>query len=122
MQVFTIVMITPVLVSNITWKTYLIFMVMVSSFDASYQARQRPLMTSIQNFVFIPIIYFLFPETANRSLEDIDFLFLKHDRLSTDEQHWIDRYGASGNANETVVADGNLESKNTMEHIEHSKA
>ncbi|TKX20397.1 sugar transporter-like protein 32 [Elsinoe australis] len=56
-SVFTIVMITPVLVANITWKTYLIFMVM--------------------NFVFIPIIYFLFPETANRSLEDIDFLFLK---------------------------------------------
>ncbi|PSK33923.1 High-affinity glucose transporter [Elsinoe australis] len=101
-SVFTIVMITPVLVSNITWKTYLIFMVM--------------------NFVFIPIIYFLFPETANRSLEDIDFLFLKHDRLSPDEQHWIDRYGMSGVANEPVVADRNLESKNTAEHIEHSKA
>ncbi|RDW67035.1 general substrate transporter-2 [Coleophoma crateriformis] len=53
---FTIVMITPVLISRLQWKAYLIFMA--------------------TNFAFIPVIYFFYPETSNKTLEDIDFLFM----------------------------------------------
>ncbi|KAI3317845.1 general substrate transporter [Xylariaceae sp. AK1471] len=57
---FFIVMITPVLVSNTGtsgWGTYLFF--------------------AILNAIFFPIIYFTYPETAGRSLEEIDVIFAK---------------------------------------------
>ena len=54
---FTVVMITPVMVDRIQWGTYLFF----AALNAS----------------FIPVIYFFYPETANRSLEEIDLIFAK---------------------------------------------
>lgn len=54
---FTIVMITPVMLSNIKWATYLVFAVI--------------------NACFYPIIYFFYPETKKRSLEEIDIIFAK---------------------------------------------
>ncbi|KAF1851417.1 general substrate transporter [Cucurbitaria berberidis CBS 394.84] len=54
---FFIVMITPVLVSQIKWGTYLLFAAL--------------------NACFIPLIYFFYPETAGRSLEEIDLIFAK---------------------------------------------
>lgn len=50
-------MITPVMISNIGWGTYLVFAVI--------------------NAGFFPIIYFFYVETANRSLEEIDLIFAK---------------------------------------------
>ncbi|KAJ5198627.1 uncharacterized protein N7498_007744 [Penicillium cinerascens] len=54
---FTVVMITPVMVAHIGWGTYLFFAVM--------------------NAIFIPPMYFFYPETAGRSLEEIDLIFAK---------------------------------------------
>ncbi|KAI1847618.1 hypothetical protein JX266_006470 [Neoarthrinium moseri] len=54
---FLIVMVTPIMVSNIGWGTYLFF--------------------AIVNACFLPIIYFFYPETAGRSLEEIDIIFAK---------------------------------------------
>jgi len=54
---FFIVMITPVLITNISWGTYLLFAVL--------------------NACFIPVIYFFYPETSGRSLEEIDLIFAK---------------------------------------------
>ncbi len=57
---FFIVMITPVLVTNTGthgWGTYLFF--------------------AILNAIFFPIIYFLYPETSGRSLEEIDVISLR---------------------------------------------
>lgn len=54
---FTVVMITPVMVEHIGWGTYLFFAVM--------------------NAIFIPPMYFFYPETAGRSLEEIDLIFAK---------------------------------------------
>ena len=57
---FFIVMITPVLIKNLGqsgWGTYLFFAVL--------------------NAIFFPIIYFFYPETAGRSLEEIDLIFAK---------------------------------------------
>ncbi|KAI1816660.1 general substrate transporter [Poronia punctata] len=64
---FFIVMITPVLVKNTGtsgWGTYLFF--------------------AILNAMFFPIIYFTYPETAGRSLEEIDVIFAKgyHEKIS----------------------------------------
>jgi sugar porter (SP) family MFS transporter len=54
---FFIVMITPVLISQIGWGTYLLFAVL--------------------NALFFPVIYFFYPETSGRSLEEIDLIFAK---------------------------------------------
>jgi sugar porter (SP) family MFS transporter len=54
---FLIVMVTPIMVTNIGWGTYLFF--------------------AAVNACFIPVIYFFYPETARRSLEEIDLIFAK---------------------------------------------
>lgn len=45
------------MIENIKWGTYLFFAAM--------------------NACFLPIIYFFYPETARRSLEEIDLIFAK---------------------------------------------
>lgn len=45
------------MISRIKWGTYLFFAVM--------------------NACFLPVIYFFYPETARRSLEEIDLIFAK---------------------------------------------
>ena len=50
-------MITPIMITNIGWGTYLFF--------------------AVVNACFIPLIYFTYPETAKRSLEEIDIIFAK---------------------------------------------
>lgn len=54
---FTVVMITPVMVVRIGWGTYLFF--------------------ACWNAIFIPVTWFFYPETANRSLEEVDLIFAK---------------------------------------------
>ncbi|KAI0006464.1 general substrate transporter [Xylariaceae sp. FL0662B] len=54
---FLIVMVTPIMITNIGWGTYLFF--------------------ACVNATFIPVIYFFYPETAKRSLEEIDIIFAK---------------------------------------------
>lgn len=54
---FLIVMVTPIMITNIGWGTYVFF--------------------AIVNACFLPIIYFFYPETARRSLEEIDIIFAK---------------------------------------------
>ncbi|KAL1849305.1 hypothetical protein Plec18170_007597 [Paecilomyces lecythidis] len=54
---FMVVMITPVAFSSIGYKTYIIFAV-------------------INAFIF-PVVYFFYPETAYRSLEEMDNIFHK---------------------------------------------
>lgn len=54
---FLIVMVTPIMIDNIGWGTYLFFAAI--------------------NACFLPIIYFFYPETAGRSLEEIDIIFAK---------------------------------------------
>lgn len=54
---FLIVMVTPVMITNIGWGTYCFF--------------------AAVNALFIPAIYFYYPETKKRSLEEIDIIFAK---------------------------------------------
>jgi hypothetical protein len=50
-----IVQITPIAITNIGWRTYIIFAVL--------------------NATWVPIIYIFFPETKGMQLEDVDRLF-----------------------------------------------
>lgn len=52
---FTVVMISPVIINRLAWKAYLIFMA--------------------TNIIFVPVFYFLYPETGNLRLEDVDLIF-----------------------------------------------
>lgn len=54
---FLIVMVVPDMIDQIGWGTYLFF--------------------ACTNACFFPIIYLFYPETANRSLEEIDIIFAK---------------------------------------------
>lgn len=52
---FMVVEITPIGIQNLRWRFYIIW--------------------TILNLVFVPTIYFFYPETANRQLEDMDLFF-----------------------------------------------
>jgi len=52
---FAVVMFTPIFINKARWGCYLFF--------------------AILNYLFIPIIFFFYPETAGRSLEEVDILF-----------------------------------------------
>lgn len=54
---FVVVMITPVMIANIGWGTYLFF--------------------AVVNACFLPFIHIFYPETKQRSLEEIDLIFAK---------------------------------------------
>ncbi|KIW28029.1 uncharacterized protein PV07_07719 [Cladophialophora immunda] len=76
---FMVVMITPVSFSSIKWKTYLVFAVI--------------------NAAMVPVVYFFYPETAYRSLEEMDTIFHKTKNIFTavwTAKHEPHRYGKRG--------------------------
>jgi hypothetical protein len=76
---FMVVMITPVSFSSIGYKTYIIFPV-------------------INAFIF-PVVYFFYPETAYRSLEENDTVFRKTKgwfSVVSTAKHEPQRYGKHG--------------------------
>ncbi|KAI0471875.1 general substrate transporter [Xylariaceae sp. FL0804] len=52
---FTIAMITPIIINRLQWKAYFIFFSTCT--------------------IFVPIVYFLYPETSNLRLEEVDLIF-----------------------------------------------
>jgi hypothetical protein len=56
---FVMLEITPTGISNLGWRFYIIF--------------------AVFNAAFIPVVYFLFPETAGFDLEAVDLLFMDKD-------------------------------------------
>lgn len=76
---FMVVMITPVAFANIGYQTYIIFAVI--------------------NAAMVPSVYFFFPETAGRSLEEMDEIFHKTTnvfncvQMAKDVPHRFDKRG-----------------------------
>lgn len=76
---FMVVMVTPVAFANIGYQTYIIFAVI--------------------NAAIVPSVYFFFPETAGRSLEEMDEIFHKTTnpfncvQIANDLPHRFDRRG-----------------------------
>ncbi|KIW11419.1 hypothetical protein PV08_10719 [Exophiala spinifera] len=76
---FMVVMITPVSFSSIGYQTYIIFAVI--------------------NAFIVPVVYFFYPETAYRSLEEMDTIFHKTKNIFTvvwTAKHEPHRYGKNG--------------------------
>lgn len=92
-QNFFIVMITPVLINRLGWKTYLIF--------------------TCTNAAFVPIIYFFYPETSNISLEGVDQIFLDPNR-----KPWHPVYVESIDEDMTERGSEEYRKDGSEEHIE----
>jgi hypothetical protein len=96
---FLVVMITPVSFESIGWRTYIIFAVI--------------------NAAIVPTVYFFFPETAYRSLEEMDTIFRKVKGLkgafTVVHQAKVEprRYGKNG---ELLIAVDEVDDKGTAEH------
>lgn len=114
---FFIVMITPVLIDSIGWGTYLFF--------------------AIMNAIFLPILYFFYPETAGRSLEEIDIIFAKgHDEKisyvqaakqlpklnETEVADYARQYGFSGSDDEGPFAGRHGEKEGELATVDNGNA
>ena len=73
---FVVVTITPVILSDLQWKAFLIFM--------------------CTNLAFVPLVYFCYPETANFTLEEIDSLFTVKGRSATSVARQLRKEGKVG--------------------------
>jgi hypothetical protein len=76
-------MITPVIINRLQWKAYLIFM--------------------CTNLAFIPLVYFCYPETANLTLEEIDYLFTNPERGAVKLSRELHRERKRGTRRESFV-------------------
>jgi hypothetical protein len=91
-----VVTITPVSFSSIGYKTYVIFAVMC--------VKCLYILVSATNFAcsnafILPVVYSFYPETAYRSLEEMDSIFQKTKNISTvvwTAKHEPRRYGKNG--------------------------
>ena len=81
---FVVIIITPALFAHTLWRTYILF--------------------AVTNFCIVPIIYFFYPETGSRSLEEVDVVFktagekagnpwLQVVREARDVPRWFDKNG-----------------------------
>lgn len=101
----------------------------MSSF-ASINWKELPL-THHSNAVFVPIIYFFYPETGSRSLEEVDLLFEQAEKagkpwlsvvsIGRKEPRWFDENGertesySGGDTSETYVGSERDEEKGSAE-------
>lgn len=92
---FTVVMITPVIINRLQWRAYLIFM--------------------ITNLLFVPLVYFFYPETSNVRLEDIDDIFTQGGDPVKVAREMAKRLKAEGRSPAGDVEA--MEAKGTVEHV-----
>lgn len=93
---FTVVMITPVIISRLQWRAYLIFMV--------------------TNMLFVPLVYFYYPETSNVRLEDIDDIFTQGGDPVKVARQMAKKLKAEGKA----PSDDDIEAKEGLGTAEHA--
>jgi hypothetical protein len=93
-------MITPIIIERLKWKAYLIFMA--------------------TNLAFVPVIYFLYPETSNLSLEEVDEIFSRGGNPVTVARD-IQRELATGLRTDVENSSGKGEIKGDafVEHVGH---
>lgn len=73
MMSFVILQVTPPGLQNIGWKMYIVY--------------------AVFNLAFVPIVYFLFPETAGCTLEEVDNIYLdpRHSPIKVSMEMWKKR-------------------------------
>ncbi|KAL4960451.1 sugar transporter [Aspergillus stella-maris] len=103
LSTFIVIEIVPVAIANIGWRTYIIF--------AAF------------NLAFVPMVYFLYPETAGFSLEAVDLAFMDHGVSpvrKSDELWRAMRAGKDVSLAEERGAGGDGEKgEGTQERVEH---
>lgn len=91
--VYVVVVATPTGIENIGWRYYMLY--------------------AIFNFLFIPVIWYFYVETANLSLEQVDRLFeIKHD--AGKDMSWSEAYRIARTETPTVAI-GDLSAKDGVE-------
>ena len=115
---FIVVICGPPLFSHSLWRTYIFFIV--------------------TNFLIVPIIYFFYPETGSRSLEEVDVLFKAAGtkgnpwfsvvKVAKEEPRWFDKngeptdsYGGSSEKSEYDPEKGRSSSENSDPERAHSR-
>ncbi|KAM0326523.1 hypothetical protein ACHAQA_006392 [Verticillium albo-atrum] len=98
---FTVVMITPVIINRLQWKAYLIFMA--------------------TNLSFVPLVYFLYPETSNVRLEDVDYIFTQN-RNPVQVAREMAQKGGMVDLSASDAELGSRKNSGTVEAVEKSAA
>lgn len=66
--------ISPIALGSIRWKFYLVFIIW-SKYTLEISTKSIPNDFAVDMCVSLPVIYFLFKETTQKSLEEIDLVF-----------------------------------------------
>lgn len=106
-------MITPTLLNSLAWKGYLIFMALNFAFIPLIVCTQICTRTSLANV----LQYFCYPETANLTLEEVDWLFYEGDVVKRSrrvaKEGWEQAIGTDPAA---IMETGSTSSGNKAEH------
>lgn len=94
----TTTFVIPIMLANIGWWSFIFF--------------------GCMNFVVMPIIHFFYPETARRSLEEIDLLFANDSLLVSKNMAEHDRRVAEAGGNVAVAARRLLDEVNGDLHLD----
>ncbi|KAJ8608401.1 hypothetical protein MRB53_039653 [Persea americana] len=94
----TTTFVIPIMLANIGWWSFIFF--------------------GIMNFVVMPIIHLFYPETARRSLEEIDLLFANDSLLVEKNMQEYDRRIAAAGGNIAVAARKLLDEVNGESHLD----
>lgn len=95
LSTFVVIEIVPVAIENIGWRTYIIF--------------------AVFNLAFVPMIYFLYPETAGFSLEAVDLTFMDRSRSPVKKADELWKLIRDGH---DVTLTREVDRKHEVEHVE----
>ena len=59
----------------------------------------------VTNFAFVPLVYFCYPETANLTLEEIDYLFVNPDKGAVKLSKELAKGRRHGSQHQSIVGD-----------------
>ena len=98
-------MITPILINRLQWKAYLIFMA--------------------TNIIFVPIIFFLYPETSNLALEEVDYIFARGENTIQVAREMQKKFALHGRLSDERHLGSDMRTKSKEGHdelVEHAHA
>nr|POE87908.1 sugar transporter stl1 [Quercus suber] len=120
---FVVVLITPILFAEQGYKTYVLFAV-TYVIPKSPCLGHAPRLTIQRNFAIVPAVYFFYPETGYRSLEEVDILFSEANKLgqpifsvvkaAKDTPLWWDR---NGEKSETYTSENGTSNEKGPEDV-----
>jgi hypothetical protein len=80
---FVTVIMAPSGIANLGWKVYIIFIVFNAVQIPFGKPRAMLLSPTCEKELTVPLVWFLCPETAGKTLEELDTLFVDSDQNSS---------------------------------------